>query len=121
MLTLLKERKRWLITALLFFISTVAFLDRQTLSVLEKTLEETLGYSAREYSYIVMGFMAATGLGYLFAGRLIDRLGVRQCFAVALVVWSVAAMAHSLAVGWVSLLLLRIVLGLGESFYTPAA
>jgi ACS family hexuronate transporter-like MFS transporter len=121
MLTLLRERKRWLITALLFFISTVAFLDKQTLSVLAKTLEQILGYSSAEYSYIVIGFMAANGLGYLFAGRLIDRFGVRLSFAVALVVWSVAAMAHSLAAGWISLLLLRIVLGLGESFYTPAA
>lgn len=118
---LVRERRRWLITGLLFFISTIAFLDRQTLSVLEKTLETVLGFSAKEYSYIVTGFLIATGIGYLFAGRVIDRVGVRISFAVALIVWSLAAVAHSLAAGWISLLLLRVVLALGESFYTPAA
>jgi len=119
--TILRERRRWLIAGLLFFISTIAFLDRQTLSVLEKTLESILGFSTVEYSYIVTGFLIATGVGYLFAGRIIDRFGVRTSFAVALSAWSVAAVAHSLAIGWISLLVLRVMLGLGESFYTPAA
>jgi MFS transporter, ACS family, hexuronate transporter len=123
-LTLIKslgEHKRWLIAGLLFFISTIAFLDRQTLSVLETTLEKLLRFSPSEYSYIVTGFLIATGFGYLFAGRMIDQFGVRTSFAVALTAWSVAAVAHSLAAGWISLLVLRVVLGLGESFYTPAA
>src|SRR5580704_10926685 len=121
MITVLRGHMRWLVAGLLFFISTIAFLDRQTLSVLEKTLEEFLGFSTTEYSYIVTGFLIATGLGYLFAGRIIDRFGVRTSFAVALIVWSLVAVAHSLATGWISLLFLRVVLGLGESFYTPAA
>ena len=68
------------------------------------------------------GFLIATGLGYLFAGGIIDRFGVRSSFAIALtcVVCS-CCIAHSLATGWISFLMLRIVLGLGESFYTPAA
>ena len=118
---ILGERRRWLITGLLFFISTIAFLDRQTLSVLEQTLEKVLRFSPAQYSYIVTGFLIATGFGYLFAGRIIDRFGVRASFALALAAWSVAAVAHSLAAGWISLLVLRVVLGLGESFYTPAA
>jgi ACS family hexuronate transporter-like MFS transporter len=121
LIKILGERRRWLIAGLLFFISTIAFLDRQTLSVLVTTLEKRLGFSPTEYSYIVTGFLIATGFGYLFAGRMIDRFGVRTSFAVALTAWSVAAVAHSLAAGWISLLVLRIVLGLGESFYTPAA
>jgi ACS family hexuronate transporter-like MFS transporter len=60
---------------LLFFISTIAFLDRQTLSVLEQTLEKVLRFSLADYSYIVTGFLVATGFGYLFAGRIIDRFG----------------------------------------------
>jgi ACS family hexuronate transporter-like MFS transporter len=123
-LTLIKilgQRRRWLIAGLLFFISTIAFLDRQTLSVLEKTLEKLLGFSPTEYSWIVTAFLIATGFGYLFAGRMIDRFGVRTSFAIALMAWSVAAVAHSMAAGWISLLVLRVVLGLGESFYTPAA
>ena len=121
MIAVFREHRRWLVAGLLFFISTIAFLDRQTLSVLEKTLEQILGFSAAEYSYIVVGFLIATGLGYLFAGGIIDRFGVRTSFAVALMVWSVAAVAHSLATGWILLLVLRVGLGLGESFYTPAA
>src|SRR5690242_16392702 len=91
--TLFRERRRWLIAGLLFFISTIAFLDRQTLSVLETTLESVLRFTTVEYSYIVTGFLIATGLGYLFAGRIIDRFGVRTSFAVALAAWSVAAVA----------------------------
>ena len=121
MIAVFRERTRWVVAGLLFFISTIAFLDRQTLSVLEKTLEGILRFSAAEYSYIVTGFLIATGLGYLFAGAIIDRFGVRTSFAAALSVWSIAAVAHSLATGWISILILRVVLGLGESFYTPAA
>ena len=62
MIAVLREHRRWLVAGLLFFISTIAFLDRQTLSVLEKTLEEILGFSAAGYSYIVTGFLIATGL-----------------------------------------------------------
>ncbi len=121
LMKIFSEHRRWLIAGLLFFISTIAFLDRQTLSVLETTLEKILRFSPTEYSYIVTGFLIATGFGYLFAGRMIDRFGVRTSFAVALTAWSVAAVVHSLAAGWISLLVLRVVLGLGESFYTPAA
>jgi ACS family hexuronate transporter-like MFS transporter len=121
MMTVFRDRRRWLITGLLFFISTIAFLDRQTLSILEKTLEKALGFSATEYSYMVTGFLIATGAGYLFAGRIIDSFGVRTSFAIALTGWSAVAIAHSLATGWVSLIFLRVALGLGESFYTPAA
>ena len=120
-MTVLRDRRRWLIVGLLFFISTVAFLDRQTLSVVERTLEKVLEFSVTEYSYIVTGFLIATGVGYLFAGRIIDSFGVRTSFAIALAAWSTAAVAHSLAIGWVSLIFLRVALGLGESFYTPAA
>jgi MFS transporter, ACS family, hexuronate transporter len=121
MMRVLRDRRRWVITGLLFFISTIAFLDRQTLSILEKTLEKVLGFSATEYSYMVTGFLIATGVGYWFAGRIIDSCGVRKSFALALTAWSMAAVAHSLATGWVSLIVLRVALGLGESFYTPAA
>jgi MFS transporter, ACS family, hexuronate transporter len=121
MMTVLCDRRRWLMAGLLFFISAIAFLDRQTLSVLEKTLEKVLGFSATEYSYMVTGFLIATGAGYWFAGRIIDSCGVRKSFAIALSAWSVVAVAHALATGWVSLIFLRVALGLGESFYTPAA
>jgi len=117
----LQEHRRWLITALLFFISLISYLDRQTLSVLANTLDQTLGVSPAQYSYVVTAFLIGSGIGYSFAGRVIDRLGARISFAVAVAVWSVVAVLHSLAVGWISLLVLRLILGLGESFATPTA
>ena len=110
---------RWRVVALLFFLSAINYLDRQTLSVLSKTLRETLGFSPVEYSYVVTGFLVAFALGYLFCGRVIDRMGVRLAVIVALSAWSLAGMAHAFATSWMALLLCRFALGLGESFNAP--
>ncbi len=112
---------RWRIVALLFFLSAINYLDRQTLSVLSKTLRDTLGFSPVEYSYIVTGFLVAYTLGYLFCGRVIDRIGVRLSVIIALTFWSLAAMGHAFATGWVALLVWRFALGIGESFNAPCA
>lgn len=74
---------RWLIVGLLFVTAIINNLDRQTLSVLAPTLRETLGISAVEYSYIVSSFLAAYTLGYLFAGTVLDRLGVKLGLALS--------------------------------------
>jgi ACS family hexuronate transporter-like MFS transporter len=111
---------RWWIVILLFFLSVINYLDRQTLSVLSKTLRETLGFTSVEYSYIVTAFLVAYSIGYLFCGNIIDRIGVRLAVICALSVWSLAGMGHALATGWISLLVWRFVLGLGESFNSPA-
>lgn len=115
-----REHKRWGIVALLYFFSVMSNLDRQSVSVLAPTLKQALHFGSVEYSYIVSGFLLAYALGYAFCGGIIDRFGVKRTLAVALVCWSLAAMAHSLATGWIGLLLCRILLGLGESFNVPA-
>ncbi len=112
---------RWLIVGLLFVTAIINNLDRQTLSVLAPTLRETLGISAVEYSYIVSSFLAAYTLGYLFAGTVLDRLGVKLGLALAMGFWSLASGLHVLATGWIGLAVMRFLLGLGESFNTPAA
>lgn len=96
-------------------------LDRQTLSVLAPTLQRSLGISTVEYSYIVSSFLAAYTIGYLFAGTLLDRMGVRIGLALALAGWSLINGLHALATGWMSLVALRFLLGLGECFNSPAA
>jgi ACS family hexuronate transporter-like MFS transporter len=112
-------RYRWRIVALLFFLSVVNYLDRQTLSVMAPTLRSALGFSAVEYSYVVTAFLVAYTLGYLFCGTIIDRLGVRIAVVLALAVWSVAGMCHAFVTTWVGLAVCRFVLGLGESFNAP--
>lgn len=110
---------RWRIVALLFFLSAINYLDRQTLSVLSKTLRETLGFTAVEYSYVVTALLVAYSIGYVFCGTIIDRIGVRLAVLLALAAWSLAGMGHALATTWIGLLGWRFALGLGESFTSP--
>ena len=116
----LQSHRRWGIVALLFFIALVNNLDRQTLSVLAPTLREKFGFGAVEYSYVVASFLTAYAIGYTFCGAVLDRIGVKLGLALALGFWSLAGMAHAAAAGWVSLAILRFLLGLGESFNSPA-
>jgi MFS transporter, ACS family, hexuronate transporter len=116
----LREHQRWLIVALLFFVAMVNNLDRQTLSVLAPTLRKEMGFGPVEYSYVTSAFLAAYTLGYLFCGRVLDRVGVKIGLAIALAFWSLAGAGHAMAIGWVSLAVFRFLLGLGESFNSPA-
>lgn len=106
---------------LLFATAVMNNLDRQTLSVLAPTLREKLGMSSVEYSYVVSAFLAAYTIGYLFAGTIIDRVGVKVALAVALAFWSVVNGLHAVATGWLALAGMRFLLGLAESFNSPAA
>lgn len=116
----LRSHQRWCVVALLFVVAAVNNLDRQALSVLAGTLKKELGFGNVEYSYITSAFLAAYALGYAFCGRLIDRWGVKLALAAALAFWSLAGMLHAGALGWLSLACFRFLLGLGESFNSPA-
>jgi ACS family hexuronate transporter-like MFS transporter len=111
----LRRNYRWLVVALLFLLSTVNYLDRQTLSVLAPTLRDLHGLTSEHYSYVVTGFLVAYMAGYAIVGPLLDRYGVKSVITVAVAVWSVAAILHSIASGWIGLLICRVLLGLGES------
>src|SRR5215831_4387596 len=93
----LRSRFRWTVCALLFFATTINYVDRQVLSLLAKTLETQIGWTNLEYSRITTAFTAAYAAGLLGAGRLLDKFGARVGFAVAVSVWSLAAMAHAAA------------------------
>ena len=87
-------RFRWVICALLFFAATINYVDRQVIGILKPTLQTEFGWSEIDYGDIVFAFQLAYGVGLLLAGRLMDRLGARRGFTVAILIWSLAAMAH---------------------------
>jgi MFS transporter, ACS family, hexuronate transporter len=112
---------RWTICALLFFATTINYIDRQVLGILAPTLQRDLGWSETDYSAVVSWFTAAYAIGFLGAGRLLDRFGTRIGYAVAIVIWSIAAMSHALARNAFQFSLARFGLGLGESGNFPAS
>jgi ACS family hexuronate transporter-like MFS transporter len=133
-------RYRWLICGLLFFAATVNYVDRQVIGFLKPTLQHQFGWSEVDYGDIIFTFQLAYAIGLLVAGRLMDRLGTRIGFALALTVWSMAAVAHAAApafggpfaamLGGVGLvystsvagfMVARFVLGLGEAGSFPAS
>jgi len=87
---------RWGICALLFFATTLNYIDRQVIGILKPTLAKELGWNEIDYSNIVFAFQIAYAIGYAGAGRLIDRMGVRLGYGLAVFFWSLAAMAHAL-------------------------
>lgn len=114
-------RYRWVICALLFFATTINYVDRQVLGVLAPTLQREIGWSEAEYGNIVIAFQAAYALGLLVVGRLMDRFGTRLGLAAALIVWSLASMGHAFATSVFGFAVARFALGLGEAGNFPAA
>ncbi|HEV8592490.1 MAG TPA: MFS transporter [Pyrinomonadaceae bacterium] len=88
---------RWVICALLFFAATVNYIDRQVIGILKPTLAGEFGWSELDYSWIVFAFQTAYAIGLLFVGKLMDRIGTKLGFAIAIVIWSIAAIAHAWA------------------------
>jgi ACS family hexuronate transporter-like MFS transporter len=112
---------RWTICALLFFATTINYIDRSVLGILAPTLQDEIRWSESDYGSIVGYFTLAYGLGFLFAGRVMDRVGVRRGYAGYLVAWSLAAAAHALARTPFGFSVARFALGLGESGNFPGA
>ena len=141
---MLKEKigkYRWTICALLFFATTVNYLDRQVLSLLKPSLEEKFGWSNSDYADIAAVFQFTYAIAMLFAGRIIDKLGTKKGFAWAISIWSIGAILHALAIpigtafttalGWIGIVTVpvsvigfmvsRAVLALGEAGNFPGA
>ncbi|MEQ1798911.1 MAG: MFS transporter [Lacibacter sp.] len=132
---------RWTICALLFFATTINYLDRQVLSLLQPRLAELFNWSNSDYANITSVFQFVYAISMLFAGRIIDKMGTKKGYVWAIVVWSIGALIHALAIpmgqgiavvlGWVGIIavpvsiagfmLSRAVLAIGEAGNFPAA
>ena len=114
-------RFRWVICAILLLGTTKNYMDRQVLALLKTTLQHDFGWNDIDYGNLVVFFQAFYALGMLAMGWLMDRLGTRLGYAVAMVFWSVASMAHALGNSFASFAVLRSALGFGEAGVFPAS
>src|SRR5437667_1305776 len=112
---------RWVICTLLLFGTTKNYMDRNVLGVLNKTLQHDLGWSEIDYSNLVVAFQAAYAVGMVVVGRLIDKLGTRLGYALAMIFWSLASMGTALGNSLTSFAVSRVALGLGEAAVFPAS
>jgi ACS family hexuronate transporter-like MFS transporter len=112
---------RWTVCALIFFATTVNYLDRQVIGILKPLLEADLNIGEKQYSYIVIAFQTFYAFGMVIAGRLIDKFGTKIGYGISVALWSVAAMGHALAKGALGFGFWRALLGVSESGNFPAA
>jgi ACS family hexuronate transporter-like MFS transporter len=112
---------RWVICALLFFATTINYVDRQVIGILEKDLRTIIGWTPADYGNIVAAFNATYAVGLLVSGRIIDRFGTKLGYALAIVVWSLAGMLAALARTPLGFGCARAALGVGEAANFPAA
>jgi len=112
---------RWVICALLFFATTVNYLDRAVISLLKNTLTKDFRWNDGDYANIEIAFKIAYSLGLLFAGRLIDRLGTKLGYLMATFLWSASAVLHALVNSTFGFIFVRSALGLSEAGNFPAA
>lgn len=116
-----KGNYRWVVCSLLFFATTINYLDRQVMGYLKPTLEIEFGWTETDYSHIVMAFTAAYAFGLLIFGRVIDKIGSKLGYTVSITIWSIAAMLHGLVKSTLGFGMVRTLLGLGESGNFPSA
>jgi len=112
---------RWIICSLLFFATTINYLDRTILGILAPTLQREIGWSTIEYGYIITAFQAAYALGTIFFGWFIDKYGTKIGYSISIIGWSIAAMATAAARTVFGFGAARVFLGLSESGNFPAA
>jgi MFS transporter, ACS family, hexuronate transporter len=112
---------RWVVCGLLFFATTINYVDRQVIGILATPLQKELGWSESAYGWIIGAFQAGYAVGMLLCGRLIDRIGTRVGYALGITVWSVAAAAHGLLSSAFGFGVARCALGVGEASNFPAA
>lgn len=110
-----------MICALLFFATTLNYTDRQVLGLLAPMLQTKIGWNEVQYAYISTSFLIAYAIGLLFMGELIDCIGTRLGYAVAIAIWSLAAVSHALVRSVFGFAVVRFALGFGESGNVPAA
>jgi len=111
---------RWYICALLFFATVIAYVDRGVFGYLKDTLQHEIGWNSIQFGYVVASFKIAYAIGLVGAGWFTDRLGTRKGFAIAIVLWSLAAMTPGLATSVLTFGIAMFLLGIGEAANFPA-
>jgi len=106
---------------LLFFATTINYVDRQIIGLLKPILEKEFSWTETDFAHIVMAFTAAYAIGLVFFGWLIDKIGTKLGYTITVIVWSIAGMLHALARSAFGFGLARVGLGLGEAGNFPAA
>jgi ACS family hexuronate transporter-like MFS transporter len=112
---------RWVVCALLFTATAINYMDRQVLGILVIPLQKELGWSESQYGMMIAGFQATFAIGLLIAGPVIDRLGSRIGYALAVTICSVAAVLHGFVRTVTGFGGVRLLLGLGEAGNFPSA
>lgn len=112
---------RWVICALLFFATTINYIDRQILGLLKPTLEVEFNWTETDYANIVMVFAGCYALGYIIFGNFIDQIGSKLGYSISIIIWSIAAIAHAFVKSTFGFGAVRALLGLGEAGNFPAA
>ncbi len=116
-----RTKYRWLICSLLFFATTINYMDRQILSLLKPILDSQLHWTSTEFGSINAAFQAAYGVSLFFFGWFIDKYGTKLGYAVSIAGWSLAAMAHAAVASIGGFFVARLALGLCEGGNFPAA
>jgi ACS family hexuronate transporter-like MFS transporter len=112
---------RWVICALLFFSTTINYIDRNSLSVLKTTLQGALGWTDIDYGWITFAFTLAYAAFPSLIGVFVDRFGVKKSLAIALIIWSLAAAGHALVATVMGFVVMRFILGIAEAANFPAS
>ena len=112
---------RYTICWLIFYATTINYLDRQVISLLKPTLQKQFNWAESDYSNIVVAFQFAYAIGMLGAGRIIDKIGTKIGYALTLTLWSIASVLHAFATGAFSFGMYRAFLGVTEAGNFPAA
>jgi ACS family hexuronate transporter-like MFS transporter len=113
-------RYRWVICALLFAATAINYVDRQMIGVLKPTLKTEFGWSESDFATIIFWFQLAYAIGYVGFGRIVDVLGARAGYVIAILIWTVSHMAHGLATSITTFAMARFGLGIGEAGNFPA-
>jgi MFS transporter, ACS family, hexuronate transporter len=112
---------RWVVCALLFFATTINYIDRQILSLIKEILDKDIGWTNEQFGWVNSAFQFAYGIGLLGFGWFVDRFGTKIGYSVSIIAWSVAAAAHGLVGSFGGFITARSALGLGEAGNFPSA
>lgn len=116
-----QSKVRWTIVTLLFFATTINYIDRQIIGLLKPYIAKDLHWDEADYGYVVTAFQVAYAVGLLLSGRLLDKFGTRLGYTIAIIIWSLGALMHAIVSTVTGFGISRAVLGIGEAANFPAA